>query len=251
MNARAVTTVALMGVATGIVLYAANRRPAEVALYTPPKELGVPGDTSRDSTTCFGTNTLKQEEACPETIEEAVEQAATVNPTDDRLHDEDVVVVMKAKWLMGMYTFGKLRTDPVTEKPACWHVGLGMHENGSVAGGRKVTRGDRRTPEGWYRISEKVSSGYAGALIVHFPNEVDARLAFGAGTIDRVTYQKIASAIQRGSLPPQETDLGGDILFHGGGGITNGCVGLMDADLEAFRGLLPPRLASVWTLLLP
>ncbi|MDO8583871.1 MAG: hypothetical protein Q7R83_01700 [bacterium] len=250
MNARAIVTVALMGVAAGIIIIAVNQHPREVVPYTPVKEIGTP-DADWDSTKCYGSNTLKQEESCPETIEEIVEHVSLVSMTDERLQAEDVIVVLKAKWLMGMYSFGKLRTDPVTGKPACWHVGLGMHENGSVAGGRKVVRGDRRTPEGWYRISEKKASGFAGALIVHYPNLTDAKLARTAGIISEVTYERIATAHQRGSLPPQDTDLGGDILFHGGGGITNGCVGLMDKDLDAFRGLLPPKLSDVWTLLLP
>ena len=151
-------------------------------------------------------------------------------PADERFA-HGVVVVDKSDRRIAF-----VRGDQVV---GCWPVGLG----GGGDAGTKERRGDLRTPEGWYRTSDKPWSRFYGALALAYPNEDDARRGLAAGRITRVQHDAIVAAVRRGSSPPQSTPLGGDILVHGGGSgsdWTLGCVALDDADLDALRALLSP-----------
>ena len=120
----------------------------------------------------------------------------------------------------------------------CWPASFGPEP------GHKQVEGDRRTPEGWYRTSDKPESQYPGAIAVHYPNQADADLALAAGVIDDATHQAISQALAGGLRPPQHTPLGGDILIHGNGEPwTLGCVSLSDGDLGALRAVLPSGMA--------
>ena len=126
----------------------------------------------------------------------------------------------------------------VSDVRECWRIGLGT----GGPRGAKQRQGDLKTPEGWYRTSDKPWSRFAGAIAVHYPNLADARAGHAAGRIDHPTLKSIRDALNKGHKPPQNTALGGEILIHGGGSRvdwTLGCVALDDDDLEVLRSRLP------------
>lgn len=130
----------------------------------------------------------------------------------------------------------------------CWRVGLGFAPEGT-----KHAEGDGKTPEGWYRTSDKPESSFAHAISVHYPNAEDAAQGVAAGRIDAKTAQQLRAADSAGARPPQETALGGHILIHGGGGLvdwTLGCVALDDPHLLALRAGLPKG-QRAWLRVLP
>jgi hypothetical protein len=91
-------------------------------------------------------------------------------------------------------------------------VGLGMNGNG-----KKRRQWDLCTPEGKYTICAKnPNSKYYLALVLSYPNEADAARALAEGLITRAQCDEIASAIRKGSCPPRNTPLGGDIVIHAG-----------------------------------
>jgi murein L,D-transpeptidase YafK len=158
---------------------------------------------------------------------------------DDRLRGASVVVVQKEKRRLTLYENG--------EPQACWRVALGVYDDGSDAIGPKQKRGDRKTPEGWYRTSDRPWSMYHGALTLSYPNRADADRGLAAGLIDQKIHARIVAAHDRGELPPQDTRLGSDLLIHGGGsGVdwTWGCVALEDADIDALRAELPAGMVT-------
>ena len=158
---------------------------------------------------------------------------------DARLQRSDVLVVSKADRRIARYSDGALVT--LDGAPACWTVGLAASA-GDAWIGTKTRRGDRKTPEGWYRTSDKPWSSYYGAIALHYPDRADADAGLAAERIDAATHARILAALDRGAKPPQDTPLGGEILIHGGGGDSDwtlGCVALDDADVDALRATLP------------
>ena len=157
---------------------------------------------------------------------------ATTEPFGDdaRLHGVGVMVVEKEARRMGLYTDDQL--------VGCWQVGLAYSYND----GHKQRRGDLRTPEGWYRTSDKPWSDFYGAIAVHYPGKADAVRGLKAGLVSQEQHDAIVAAIDAGKKPPQNTRLGGEILIHGGGGEvdwTLGCVALDDAEIDLLRAALP------------
>jgi len=144
---------------------------------------------------------------------------------------------------------GSSRAGQVAHR-ACWRIALGY----GAPPGPKRTRGDMRTPEGWYRTSDKPwSRGWPGSIAIHYPNLDDARWGFREGLIGRPTLLAIADAQERDRRPRQDTPLGGDILLHGGGSAidwTDGCVALDDHALDGVRRALGPG-ARTHALFLP
>ena len=89
--------------------------------------------------------------------------------------------------------------------------------------GTKETSGDRRTPEGIYRVSEKkagASTKYYRALLLNYPNDEDRR--------------RFADGKRAGRIARSER-IGGLIEIHGDGGSgydwTLGCVALRNDDI--------------------
>ncbi len=145
-----------------------------------------------------------------------------------RLLRDRVVVASKADRRLMLFDRGELQ--------ACWSIGLG-----SSPSGHKQVEGDRRTPQGWYRLSDKPWSSFDGAIAVHYPAARDAAEARRAGRISAQQRQRIERADRAGELPPQRTPLGGEILIHGGGGSSDwtwGCIALDDDDLDDLRARL-------------
>ncbi|MEM6730891.1 MAG: L,D-transpeptidase family protein [Myxococcota bacterium] len=119
--------------------------------------------------------------------------------------------------------------------------------------GTKRRQGDLKTPEGWYRTSDKPWSKFPHAIAVHYPNSDDAQWALSEGVIGAKTKQRIDRAIAAKRKPPQNTTLGGEILVHGDGGLhdwTLGCVGMENTHIEALRAALPSDMRT-WVAILP
>ena len=104
-----------------------------------------------------------------------------------------------------------------------YSIGLGTEPSG-----HKQREGDGRTPEGDYFVcTRNRQSRFYLALGLSYPNIADAKAALDDGRIDRRTYDAIAAASKRGSKPPWDTALGGEIMIHGhgcGSDWTAGCV---------------------------
>ena len=127
---------------------------------------------------------------------------------DPRLTGRQLLVVNKAQRRLMLYTDGVLRL--------CRPVGLGFAPKG-----HKRVEGDGKTPEGWYRTSDKPWSSFEHAIAVHYPNIGDARAAAADGRISKKTRDTIVNASKRRRVPPQRTAMGGAILIHGGGSGTD------------------------------
>lgn len=162
------------------------------------------------------------------------------DPEDPRLLAPAVLVAHKSARRLMLFTDGSLR--------GCWAMGLGFDPRG-----HKQHEGDGRTPEGWYRTSDKPWSDFAGAIAVHYPNDDDATAALAEGRLAAPEHEIVLDALAHDAVPPQATAIGGEILIHGGGSRqdwTLGCMALEDEDLADVRAALP-RDQRVWLLVLP
>jgi murein L,D-transpeptidase YafK len=106
----------------------------------------------------------------------------------------------------------------------------------------KLKQGDGKTPEGEYKVVFKnPKSQFHLSLQLSYPNSQDAVRGYETGLIDRATRKKIEAAAKKGTLPPQDTALGGEIFLHGGGvgwDWTLGCVALKNEDIgELYRAV--------------
>jgi len=158
-----------------------------------------------------------------------------IDREDVRLRSADLIVVQKAVRRIQRFERGtSLQREDGT--PVCWTVGLGPAPEG-----HKLRQGDGRTPEGWYRTSDKPWSQWYAAIAVHYPNAEDATAGRARGRINKSTERSIRKALTQGMKPPQQTPLGGEILIHGGGSVdwTLGCVGMDNEDLDTLRASLP------------
>jgi murein L,D-transpeptidase YafK len=154
---------------------------------------------------------------------------------DPRLRGAAVIVVRKDARRLQVFSNGT--------NVACFPIALA---NGYVPG-HKQRRGDLRTPEGWYRTSDRPWSQFYGAITVHYPRATDAARGLAAGLIDAAQRDAIAAAERAGVAPPMNTALGGQIVLHGGGSQldwTLGCIALDNADIDVVRGLLPASMAT-------
>lgn len=114
---------------------------------------------------------------------------------------------------------------------------------GRKGAGTKEHRGDDITPLGSYRIgwiNEK--SSFRKFFGLTYPNVEHAEKALQKGQISRDIYDAIAWAEDSGQIPPQNTDLGGQIGIHGlGNGSlsvhevfdwTHGCIALTNDQID-------------------
>ena len=166
---------------------------------------------------------------CVERVE-GLPRSELVDPDDRRLRRDRLVVVVKSSRRLMVFDHG------VASR--CFPIGLGFQPRG-----HKRREGDGRTPEGWYRTSDKPWSIFDGAIAIHYPNAADARSALADGRIGRRTAGRIVAAAREGRTPPQRTALGGAVLIHGGGARSDwtlGCVALDDAQLAELRETLGP-----------
>lgn len=119
--------------------------------------------------------------------------------------------------------------------------------------GDKLQQGDNRTPEGTFFITDKEKLGnhpYLGRtwLGLSYPDIRHAERAVRQNLISSDQYQAIVAANSSGYMPPQNTKLGGWIGIHGGRedltkqtiDWTEGCIAMLDSDLEELYSLISP-----------
>lgn len=114
---------------------------------------------------------------------------------------------------------------------------------GRNGAGEKNHRGDDVTPLGNYRIGWiNAKSSFRKFFGLTYPNVEHADSALKKGKIDFNTYEAIARAQSAGQIPPQNTDLGGQIGIHGLGSAnlsihrsmnwTHGCIALTNDQID-------------------
>jgi murein L,D-transpeptidase YafK len=104
----------------------------------------------------------------------------------------------------------------------------------------KLRRGDNRTPEGTYFVSEKQTQpSFRRFLGLSYPNVSDAERALHGSLISQEEWADILFANLRGETPPWNTRLGGRIGIHGYGDRpelnidwTKGCIAVRNDDIE-------------------
>jgi L,D-transpeptidase catalytic domain len=162
------------------------------------------------------------------------------DPEDPRLRGPAVLVAHKSARRLMLFADGR--------PSGCWPMGLGFTPRG-----HKQQEGDGRTPEGWYRTSDKPWSDFPGAIAIHYPNDDDATAALADGRLVAPVFDEVLASLDHELVPPQQTPLGGEVLIHGGGSSedwTLGCMALEDADLARLRATLPQD-QRAWLLVLP
>lgn len=143
---------------------------------------------------------------------------------------EPRIKVVKSKRRLMLYSEGKL--------VRIYRVGLGLSPVED-----KIKEGDRRTPEGtFYVFTKNDKSNYYLSLGLSYPNAEDAERGLRDGLINSDQYNQILAAIRKKIVPPQNTDLGGEIYIHGNGSQSDwtwGCVALDDKDIRELFTAVP------------
>lgn len=115
--------------------------------------------------------------------------------------------------------------------------------------GSKRQSGDKKTPSGIYRITEfKSDSKFHYFMQINYPNLTDAWHGYKNRLITAREFRRIAEAYRDGTLPPQDTILGGYIGIHGIGDVnrekldihashnwTEGCIALRNEEINELR----------------
>jgi murein L,D-transpeptidase YafK len=140
------------------------------------------------------------------------------------------IAVTKSKRRLRLYSAGKLVRE--------YRVGLGLSPIED-----KIKAGDRRTPEGEFYICRKnPKSKFYLSLELSYPNKRHADRGLTDGLISRAQYNQIITALQSKGVPPQNTNLGGEIFIHGNGSGSDwtwGCVALEDRDVKELFDIIP------------
>lgn len=227
-------SIVVAGLAASIV--AASPLPMSAAASNPVVSPVSIGGTS--TTTLTPKKTAKADhtaDGCVASVDK-LPASGLYSRHDRRLRAATLVVVLKGKRRLMLFSKGKAKKTAAGR--SCWHIGLGS--DGPT--GAKLREGDMKTPEGWYRTSDKPWSRFYHAIAIHYPNAADAKRGLRARRITRRTYRRILHALHRGRKPPQHTALGGEVLIHGGGGSSDwtlGCVALDNTHLDDLRAALP------------
>jgi len=150
------------------------------------------------------------------------EEPPEVIPLEAPLKDPKIVIQKTSKQLF-LYSEEKLlRSYPIK-------IGYNPVDN-------KVRQGDKCTPEGKYYICIKnPQSKYHLSMGLSYPNIEDAQRGLDSKLISKQEFDAIAQRITKKSIPPWNTNLGGEIFIHGGGETwdwTYGCVALHNKDIE-------------------
>lgn len=150
-------------------------------------------------------------------------------PVDPMLMNPSIVVT-KSKRTLRLLSQGKIVKE--------YRIGLGASPVED-----KVKAGDRRTPEGEFYICRKnAQSKFYLSLELSYPNKKHAERGLRDGLISRAQYKQIVSALERKSVPPQDTHLGGELFIHGNGSGSDwtwGCVALEDRDIRELFDAVP------------
>jgi len=129
-----------------------------------------------------------------------------------------VVIIDKFSHQCTLYYKGKIKKSYKVELGRNWI-------------GDKIRSGDKATPEGEYKITDKkTGSGtkYHKALLINYPSSEDQK--------------RFAANMKKGLI--EKTDkIGGSIEIHGGGGKgvdwTDGCVAMTNSEVDHFYRLVP------------
>jgi len=109
--------------------------------------------------------------------------------------------------------------------------------------GAKETEGDGKTPEGeFYIYTKNEKSKFYLSLGVSYPGVSDAERGLSEGLISQTEYDEIVDDVLKRKMPPQKTQLGGEIFLHGGGtgkDWTYGCAALADEDIRELFNAIP------------
>jgi hypothetical protein len=196
---------------------------------------------------------MSSETQCLNNVDELPDVPSLFNRDDARLRRGLAIVVLKSKRRLMLMRNGIVERE-TDGAQMCFRIALGVNKNRRPSyAGDKSLQGDRRTPEGWFRTSDKPWSSYKNAILIHYPSDRHAALGLSQGLITRETHGNIVDANSRGIAPPQNTDLGGEILIHGLGSSSDwtwGCIALDDVDLAKLRSALPQGMRA-WILILP
>ena len=119
---------------------------------------------------------------------------------------------------------------------------------GQAPEGQKRRQGDKRTPEGVYRICRVKPSKYRSFLWLDYPNQADARRALHDGRLSTTEYERILASTIAGACPPADTSLGGLVGIHGDYeepprryDWTEGCIAMVsNKDLERLKTVVRP-----------
>lgn len=109
--------------------------------------------------------------------------------------------------------------------------------------GDKVQQGDRKTPEGTFRIvTRNPRSRFHLFLGLSYPSAEDAARGLEAGLVSTREAARIREADKAKRQPPWDTTLGGAIGIHGEGGSSDwtlGCIAVENHEIEELWGVLP------------
>lgn len=154
--------------------------------------------------------------------------------------DTMVLVIKKSAKTLTLYEQGKAVKD--------YRAVFGVNPDGN-----KVRQGDNRTPEGIFYITDKEllnNHPYLGRkwLGLSYPDVNHARRGLEHSMISYEQYDAIVRANVSRDIPPQNTALGGWIGIHGGRedltaeGVnwTEGCIAMLDKDLEELYTVIKP-----------
>lgn len=148
-------------------------------------------------------------------------------------------LVAASDWLLvdsGAQTLEVMRGD----RPIMTLRNIAVGRSGTS---REKRRGDNKTPLGRFRITAvRKSDAFYRFIALDYPGIADAQQAFRKGVISAAVRDRILDAHHRGRLPPQDTQLGGQIGIHGLGrgdpaihetlNWTRGCVALTDQQTD-------------------
>jgi len=109
--------------------------------------------------------------------------------------------------------------------------------------GDKVQQGDRKTPEGTFRVvTRNPRSRFHLFLGLSYPSAEDAARGLEAGLVSTREAARIREADEAKRQPPWDTTLGGAIGIHGEGGSSDwtlGCIAVENNEIEELWGVLP------------
>jgi len=128
----------------------------------------------------------------------------TENQLTDPIEDVNIVITKDN---------GMLYLMSGDEMVARWDVALSVNPAGRKTGVR-----DGKTPVGEYHISNhERRTEHHLILYINYPNIDDASAALNAESITELEHREIMTASNLGTLPPEDTPLGGGLGIHGGG----------------------------------
>jgi len=163
--------------------------------------------------------------------------ATKVSVLEHSIEDDYAILVDKTQALLYLYQEGT-----VLKK---YKVDLGEP-------GDKNVEGDGRTPEGLFYTSAFINYSRFGeglAMLISYPNLEDAQRGIRDGLITESEFQRIKRAIDDESIPPGDTNLGGQIEIHGAGtggkfDWTVGCMAITNEDMKELWNEVAQR--EVW-----